>query len=103
MCVTLCHMKDAHLTLRLPDDLARALERAAEERGVAKSMLVREAVSRYLAGAPATPPKPAMTLGEFIDRWEARPTLSPEESEEYAAAIEAARAELLPLRDSWAS
>lgn len=95
-------MKDSHLTLRLPDELARALERAAEERGVAKSMLVREAVSQYLAGAPAKPAKPAMTLDEFIKKWESRPKLTPEESEAYAADIEAARAELLPVRDPWA-
>ncbi len=94
-------MKDSHLTLRLPDDLARALERAAEERGVAKSMLVREAVSQYLAGAPATPSKRVMTLDEFIKKWESRPKLTPEESEEYARNIEQARAELLPLRDPW--
>jgi hypothetical protein len=94
-------MKDSHLTLRLPDQLARALERAAEERGVAKSMLVREAVSQYLAGPQPKPSKPAMTLDEFILRWERLPKLSPEEAEAYAADIEAARAELLPVRDPW--
>jgi predicted transcriptional regulator len=94
-------VKDAHLTLRLPDELARALERAAEERGVAKSMLVREAVSQYLAGGPSKPAKPSMTLEEFIEKWESLPTLTPEEAEEYARNIEQARAELLPLRDPW--
>ena len=94
-------MKDAHLTLRLPDELARALERAAEERGVAKSMLVREAVSHYLAGAPAKQAKPAMTLDEFIRKWETLPQLTPEEAEEYARNIAQARAELPPLRDPW--
>jgi hypothetical protein len=94
-------MKDAHLTLRLPDELARVLERAAEERGVAKSMLVREAVSQYLAGPQPKPSKPAMTLDEFIRRWETLPRLSPEEADEYARNIEQARAELPPLRDPW--
>jgi hypothetical protein len=64
-------------------------------------MLVRAAVSQYLAGAPPTPPKRVMTLDEFIKKWEARPKLTPEESEAYARNIEQARAELLPLRDPW--
>jgi predicted transcriptional regulator len=94
-------MKNAHLTLRLPKELANALERAAEESGMAKSMLVREAVSQYLAGALPTTPKRVMTLDEFIKQWEARPKLTPDESEAYARNIEQARAELLPLRDPW--
>ncbi len=93
-------MKDSHITLRVSEALSRALERAAEARGIAKSMLVREAVAQYLEGAPPrrTPP---MTLDAFIARWRTLPRLSPEEAQSYADDIEAARTELLPLRDPW--
>lgn len=37
-------------SFRLPTTLAQALARAAEERGIPKSQLVREALERYLAG-----------------------------------------------------
>ncbi|MEK7668294.1 MAG: CopG family transcriptional regulator, partial [Gemmatimonadota bacterium] len=46
-------MKDSHLTLRLPADLARALARWARSRRVPKSQLVREAVTRLLEDAHA--------------------------------------------------
>ncbi len=36
-------------SFRLPTTLAQALTRAAEERGIPKSQLVREALERYLA------------------------------------------------------
>lgn len=94
-------MKDSHLTLRLPEELARALEQAAAARGVAKSSIVREAVSHYLAEAPLKPSRPGMTVDAFIRRWETLPKLSPAEAEAYASDIEVARAELMPLRDSW--
>ena len=42
-------MNKAHLTLRLPADLARSLARWARVRGVPKSQVAREAVARYLA------------------------------------------------------
>ncbi|MDE3151621.1 MAG: CopG family transcriptional regulator, partial [Gemmatimonadota bacterium] len=43
--ITLCYMKDAHLTLRLPADLAALLDRRARERDTGRSQLVREAVA----------------------------------------------------------
>ena len=44
-------------SFRLPTPLARALTRAARERGVPKSQLVREALERYLADeGSARPP-----------------------------------------------
>ena len=47
---------DEQLSLRLPAELARALRRAARERGVARSLLVREALQAYFAaGAPPDP------------------------------------------------
>jgi len=41
----------AMITLRVPDDLDRALQKQSEAAGVSKSDLVREAVKRYLAVA----------------------------------------------------
>ena len=94
-------MKDSHITLRLSESLAQALERAAAARGIAKSMLVREAVAQYLVGAPYERAAPRMTLDEFIARRRTRPRLSPEEADSYAHDMEAARTELMPLRDPW--
>jgi hypothetical protein len=54
ICITLHPMPD-QTSFRLPKDLLRALTRAARERGVPKSQLVREALQAYLAG-PSTPP-----------------------------------------------
>ncbi len=54
-------MKDDQLTLRVPGQLARALERRARERDVPKSQLVREALERYLADTPS--PAPAAVWG----------------------------------------
>jgi predicted transcriptional regulator len=39
------------LTLRVPDDLERALERQSAALGISKSDLVREALKRYLRTA----------------------------------------------------
>ena len=46
-------MKDSHLTLRIPADLARALRLWASAHGVPKSQVARDAVARYLAPASA--------------------------------------------------
>lgn len=40
---------DTQTTIRLPRQLASALEALAEERGVPKSQLIREALERYLS------------------------------------------------------
>lgn len=42
---------ETQITLRLPAELDRRLERQARARGARKSQLVREAVSQYLAQA----------------------------------------------------
>lgn len=42
-------------SFRLPRDLLRALNRAARERGVPKSQLVREALQAYLTGPTVAP------------------------------------------------
>lgn len=96
-------MKDSHLTLRLPADLARALARLARGRAVPKSQLVREAVARYLApsSTPAERP-PAVTARTFAERWAALPRLTPEEARDLEADVSAGRAALPPVRNPWA-
>jgi hypothetical protein len=39
-----------NISLKLPDDLNARLERAAKQRGAAKSDIVREALEAYFAG-----------------------------------------------------
>ncbi|MCC6208151.1 MAG: CopG family transcriptional regulator [Gammaproteobacteria bacterium] len=46
-CITIQYM--ATITLRVPDDVDRALQKQSEAAGISKSDLVREAVRRYLA------------------------------------------------------
>jgi hypothetical protein len=94
-------MKDAHLTLRLPDVLARALARSARERGVPKSHLAREAVARYLV-PHATP------LGERIVRaadlakhWGTLPRLTVAEATDLAKELRRARKTLPRPTTAW--
>jgi hypothetical protein len=97
-------MKDAHLTLRLPDALATELERVADERGVPKSMVVREAVSRYLV--EPTPVATPNTLGasgaELAEFYRNRPRVSPEDAAQYERAIRETLESMPPLDDPWA-
>jgi hypothetical protein len=90
-----------HLTLRLPTDLARALARLARERRVAKSLVVREAVARYLS-PPASVTVPIVTAGDVADRWASLPHLTPEEADALAADLDAGRRVLPSVRDPWA-
>lgn len=93
-------MKEAHLTLRLPADLARALARRARDAGVAKSHVVREAVTSYLSGLRAAP-RPTMTAAEFAERWRTIPRLTPGEASALADDITTARNELPPPPTPW--
>lgn len=95
-------MKNSHLTLRLPRDLAGALARWARERGVPKSQVAREAVARYLA--PSGPPlhQPArVTAAELAVRWAVLPRLTPEEAVGFAEDVEAGRRALPPAGTPW--
>ena len=102
-------MKDTHLTLRLPRELARALARWARARGVPRSQVVREAVSRYLgtgmaAAAPEPPPSPTpagLTARGLAERWAALPRLTPDEAESLERDITSSRAAQPPLRTAW--
>ena len=79
-------MKDSHLTLRLPAELARALARWARQRGIPKSQVAREAVARYLVPAASPgPPTPRLTARALSVRWPLLPRLEPKE----AAALQA--------------
>jgi hypothetical protein len=44
------------LTVKIPDSLAKELETRASRKGVAKSVVIREALARYLVRAPASRP-----------------------------------------------
>ena len=94
-------MKD-YLTLRLPAELARALTRWARTRHLPKSVVVREAVARYLAPtAPPEAPARRVTGRELAARWAAMPHLTPEEAQDLATDIAAAREALPPLHAAW--
>jgi hypothetical protein len=92
-------MKD-YLSFRLPTELARALTRWARARRVPKSEVVREAVARYLAPSPPAGGR-RVTGRELAALWTTMPHLTPEEAEEFAKDIEAARKELPPVRPAW--
>jgi hypothetical protein len=94
-------MRRSHLTLRLPTDLARSLESAADDRGVAKSLLVREAVSSYL-GRDASTFRPPLLARDLAAAWGSLPALAESEREDFASDIERARWSLPPLPDPWA-
>ncbi len=95
-------MKDSHLTLRLPADLAAALDRRAGERDLGRSQLVREAVRAYLAGAAATSSAHIMRSGrELAERWAALPRLGHDEAAALGDDIVAARRALPAPEDAW--
>ncbi len=92
-------MKTSHVTLRLPRELARALTRWARERGVAKSHVVREAVTAYLNAGPAATPR-QLTAAALTERWPELPRLTPKEADALADDVAAAR-DALPAPGSW--
>jgi hypothetical protein len=92
-------MKEAHLTVRLPADLARALARWAKQHRVPKSHAAREAVARFLGVARDEPG--AITARELRARWADVPRLDPDEADAMARDITAARAELPAVRPAW--
>ena len=95
-------MKDDHLTLRLPRELARALARWARERGVPKSQVAREAVARYLAPAgPVATHTVGITATELAARWALLPRLTLEEAADLASDVDQARSALPDVRAPW--
>lgn len=59
-CTTLHCMRDGQLTLRLPHELLRDIDRRARALGVPKAQVVREALAAYLA--EPTEPDPAAPM-----------------------------------------
>jgi hypothetical protein len=95
-------MRDAHLTLRLPRELARTLARWARTRGVAKSAMVREVLAAYLAPAAAAgPSRPGVTAGELAARWSALPRLTVPDAAALERDVAAGRDALPAPRAPW--
>ena len=94
-------MKESHLTLRLSDALARALERSARERGVAKSHVAREAVARYLAPTGPGPSNVLVRGADILARWSELPRLTVAEATDLAREIRGARKALPPPKPPW--
>jgi hypothetical protein len=94
-------MKDAHLTLRLPDALARALARSARARGVPKSLVAREAVARYLVPTAVRPSERIVLASDLASRWGTLPRLTAAEADDFAAELHRARKALPPPSAAW--
>ena len=94
-------MKDAHLTLRLPDELARALARLAREQGHAKSHVVREAVARYVTSRAAPPAARIVRARDVAKAWSEMPRLTAAEATEYSKDLSRARKALAPPKSAW--
>jgi len=92
-------MKGIHLNLWLPEELARALERAAALRGTDESFLVREAVANHLAGTSDRDSPRVVRGGDLAERWSRLPVLLPEESAALSDDIDEARSTLPPAPD----
>ncbi len=95
------YTKDTHLTLRLPLELARVLERRARDRGVPKSLVAREAVALYLGTAPESAAAPPLTARELAVRWPELPRLGAEDAAAMGSDIAEGRAALPDVRDRW--
>ena len=74
---------DDQLTLRLPADLTRRLERLAKAHGVKRSVIVREALEQFLGAAVPTPPS---VVRERMARYVGAVRLTPAGSERDALA-----------------
>jgi hypothetical protein len=94
-------MSDTPLSVRLPADLTDVLDRRATERGVGRSLVVREAVAAYLIGQPAAPVVRLMSVAAFLDLWATAPRLSAGEAAAYAADLRADRESLGVPDDPW--
>ena len=94
-------MKDAHLTLRLPDVLARALARSARERGVAKSHVAREAVAQYLVPGGADREARILRAADLAKRWSTLPRLTVAEATDLAKELHRARKALPAPKAAW--
>ena len=94
-------MKDAHLTLRLPDVLARALARSARERGMAKSHLAREAVAQYLVTPTAPRSERIVRAADLAKHWGTLPRLTVAEATDLSKELRRARKTLPSPTTAW--
>ena len=95
-------MKESHLTLRLPAELAKALVRKARALGVPKSHMVREAVALYLEPSSGSAAGVRhVAARDLAMRWRSLPRLGNEEAAELGADIAASRKALPMVRDAW--
>lgn len=94
-------MKDTHLTLRLPLELARILSRRARDRGVPKSLVAREAVALYLGVVPEAGAAPPLVARDLAARLAELPRLAPEEAAALESDIASGRAGLPDVRGPW--
>jgi hypothetical protein len=94
-------MKDTHLTLRLPLELARVLTRRARDRGVPKSLVAREAVALYLGSGPEAGAALPLTARELAARWSELPRLGNADAAARENDIAEGRAALPDLRGPW--
>ena len=94
-----------HLTLRLSRDLARAVSRWAKAHGVAKSQVVREAVTRYVGESTAAPAPAQCASGltgrAAAARWASLPHLTGDEARGLAGSIAASRTSLRNVTPPW--
>ena len=95
-------MKNAHITLRLPSAIARALERNARTEGVPKSQVVREALARYVlpVGSAAATPR-TVTAADLAALWPRLPRLTTEEAVKMAEDLADARKKLPAVKPKW--
>ena len=62
------------MSLKMPAHLAARIRDVAEDRGVSKSALMREAIERHLSGG--TPQSAFDLMADLVGRWEGPPDLS---------------------------
>ena len=95
-------MKNNPLTLRVADDLAQALERLADSRGIPKSRLVREAIAYYLGADTTRSDKSPLLARDLVPVWDTLPHLTIDEAARFDTDLRQARAALAPPDDPWA-
>lgn len=93
-------MNHTHITLRLPEKLARDIATWARARGVPKSQLVREAVASY-GQTGSSPALPVLTARDLAARWRSVPRLTTAEAADFAADIADGRSQLPPAPAPW--
>jgi hypothetical protein len=95
-------MKEAHLTVRVPDAVAAHLDERAEALGVPRSQVVREAVTLYLGGGSSDAVGRPVTARALAHRWQTLPWLTEPERRTFVELIAESRADRTVPNDPWA-